>query len=211
MDFTKYSVVLKAAIGVVVFLFGSFSGFLLNFAPPDPADELKLPTGIAQFLTLAILLFISLLCNYQATRKKADQKKFVKLWLWIVGSLIIVFAISSVVYYKNFRNKTIKQSNWNIRITRGDVLTKTSTEICKEEQQASEDKECESFLLNKYYTADEVINKHFLWTESSVNTNSMKLLLNYLVVVTSISGLLFSIIELFSWSLFAKKATPQRY
>src|ERR1043165_6121787 len=98
MRFANYTVLLTSAISVIVFLFGAFSGFLLKFAPPDPSDELQIPIGIAEFLALAILLFVSLLCNYQATKKKANQRKFIQLWLWIAGALIIGFAVSGIMY-----------------------------------------------------------------------------------------------------------------
>lgn len=209
MKFENYSVVLKSAISVVVFLFGAFSGFLLKFAPPDPSDELQIPIGIAEFLALAILLFISLLCNYQATKKKANQRRFVQLWLWVVAILIIGFAVSGVLYYSNIKKHTIKQTNWNIRLIKGSTLTPDSKNICGEEKQNKSAEECESFLLYKYYTSSEVLEKHFLWTEESVNDATMKLLINYIIVITCICGILFSLVELLSWGMF-NKATVEK-
>lgn len=210
MKFENYTVILKSAISVVVFLFGAFSGFLLKFAPPDPSDELQIPIGIAQFLALALLLFTSLLCNYQATKKKADQRKFIQLWLWVAGILIIVFAVSAIVYYGNIKKHTIKQTNWNIRLIKGSALTSDSKEICKEEKQNRSDKDCESFLLYKYYTSSEILDKHFLWTEESVNDATMKLMVNYIVVIISICGILFSLVELLSWGMFNKGAVEKK-
>lgn len=209
MKFANYTVLLKSAISVVVFLFGAFSGFLLKFAPPDPSDELQIPIGIAEFLALAILLFVSLLCNYQATKKKVNQRKFIQLWLWIAGILIIVFAVSAIVYYGNIKKHTIKQTNWNTRLIKGSALTTDSKEICKEEGQNRSIDECESFLLYKYYTSNEILNKHFLWTEESVTDATMKLLINYLVVIISICGILFSLVELLSWGMFNKEGTAK--
>jgi hypothetical protein len=209
MNFSNYTILLKAAIAVVVFLFGTFSGFLLKFSPPDPSDELSLPIGIAQFVALALLLFVSLLCNYQATRKKSDQKRFVRLWLWISGALIILFVISSLVYYNNFRSKTVKQGEWGLRLIRGNELTDNSKAVCNEKGYSLLNNQCELFLLNKYYNVNEIINKHELWTEQSVNFNKSALLLNYILVIAGISGLLFSLVELLSWSMFAQK-TPAR-
>ena len=206
MNFEKYSVVIKSAIAVVVFLFGAFSGFLLKFTPPDPSDELGIPVGIAQFLSLAILLFISLLCNYQATkRKKSDQRQFVNLWLYVVAGMIVIFAVSGIMYYGSLKKDTIRQSDWNIRLIRGTELTKESQDICKEEKHNRSDADCESFLLYKYYNANEILDKHYLWTEKSVNEVTMKLLINYIIVIVSISGLLFSLVELLSWNMFNKK------
>jgi len=209
MKFENYSVVLKSAISVVVFLFGAFSGFLLKFAPPDPSDELQIPIGIAEFLALAILLFISLLCNYQATRKKANQRRFIQLWLWIAGTLIIGFAVSGIMYYSNIKNHTIRQTNWNIRLVKGSTLTPDSKNICGEEKQDRSTADCESFLLYKYYTSNEVLDKHFLWTEESVNEATMKLLINYIAVIVCICGILFSLVELLSWGMF-NKATVEK-
>jgi hypothetical protein len=205
MKFENYAVLLKSAIAVIVFLFGAFSGFLLKFTPPDPSDELGIPIGIAQFLSLALLLFVSLLCNYQATKKKADQRKFVRLWLYIAGSMIIIFAVSSIFYYSNLKQHTIRQSDWNVTLIRGTELTPDSRDICKEDKQNRSDEECESYLLYKYYNANEIIDKHFLWTEKSVNAMQMRLLIIYIIVIVTISGLLFSLVELLSWNMFNKK------
>jgi hypothetical protein len=206
MKFENYTVLLKSAISVVVFLFGAFSGFLLKFAPPDPSDELQIPIGIAEFLALAILLFVSLLCNYQATKKKANQRRFIQLWLWIAGILIIGFAVSGILYYSNIKKHTVKQTNWNIRLIKGSTLTPDSKDICKEEKQNSSIEVCESFLLYKYYTSSEILDKHYLWTEESVNDATIKLLINYIVVIISICGILFSLVELLSWGMFNKKS-----
>jgi hypothetical protein len=206
MNFSNYTVVLKAAIGVVIFLFGAFSGFLMEFAPPDPSEKLRFQIGIAQFISLVILLFISLLCNYQATKKKAGQRKFVALWLWISAALIIIFTVSSIMYYQNFSEKTIMQSDWDTRFVKGE-LTPISKEICEEEDQNNSLEECEAFLLYKYYNSNEVLDKHFLWTQESVNRNSVNLLINYIIVIASISGTLFSLVELLSWSMFSKKSS----
>jgi hypothetical protein len=206
MNFSNYTVVLKAAIGVVIFLFGAFSGFLMEFAPPDPSENLRFQIGIAQFISLVILLFISLLCNYQATKKKAGQRKFVSLWLWISAALIVIFTVSSILYYQSFRENTIMQSDWDIRFVKGE-LTPISKEICEEEEQNNTVQECEAFLLYKYYNANEVLDKHFLWTQESVNRNSVNLLINYIIVIASISGTLFSLVEILSWSMFSKKSS----
>jgi hypothetical protein len=210
MKFANYTALLKSAISVVVFLFGAFSGFLLKFAPPDPSDELQISIGIAEFLALAILLFVSLLCNYQATKKKANQRRFINLWIWIAGILIIGFAVSGIMYYSNIKKHTIKQTNWNIRLIKGSVLTPDSKQICKEEGQNRSTGDCESFLLYKYYTSSEILDKHFLWTEESVNDATIQLLINYMVVIISICGILFSLVELLSWGMFNKGAVEKR-
>jgi hypothetical protein len=197
MRFQNYTVLLKSAVAVIVFMFGAFSSFLLKFTPPDPSDELGIPIGIAEFL--------SLLCNYQATKKKADQRKFVKLWLYIAGTLIVIFAVSAVIYYGNLKKHTIRQSDWNVTLIRGTEFTPDSKDICKEEKHYRTSEDCESFLLYKYYNANEIIDKHFLWTEQSVNAVQMKLLINYIIVIVTISGLLFSLVELLSWNMFNKK------
>ncbi|MEO7766401.1 MAG: hypothetical protein ABIS01_03205 [Ferruginibacter sp.] len=107
MKFDSYTTLLKSAISVVVFLFGAFSGFQLKFAPPDPSKELQIHIGIAPFMALAILFFISLLCNFQVTQKKAYQRIFIRLWLWIDAILIIGFVVSGIVYAANMKNHTV--------------------------------------------------------------------------------------------------------
>jgi hypothetical protein len=97
------------------------------------------------------------------------------------------------------------QSDWDIRFVKGE-LTPISKEICEEEEQNNTVQECEAFLLYKYYNANEVLDKHFLWTQESVNRNSVNLLINYIIVIASISGTLFSLVEILSWSMFKKPA-----
>jgi hypothetical protein len=198
MNFSNYTVLLKAAIGVVIFIFGAFSGFLLNISPPDPAGNIAFQVGLAQFVALVILLFFSLLSNFQLRRSKKNQRKFLRLWLMIAAALILTFIISSLLYYKNFQDNTIVQKDWNIRFTRG-TLTETSRQICAEEKQYHSEAECESFLLYKYYNANEISDKHFLWTEESVSRASLRLLINYIIVIVSLSASLFSLVELLSW------------
>lgn len=205
INFSNYTVLFKSAIAVVLFLFGAFNDFLLKFSPPDPSDELDLPIGIAKFTALVLLLFVSLLCNYQALKKITDQKKFVFLWLWISGFLIVAFISCSLIYYNNFKKYTVKQYNWNVRIVKGDSLTADSRQICKEDKHNRSVKDCEDYLLFKYYNANQVNNDHLLWTEESVRSNTMKLLIYYIALVISISGLLFSVAELLSWNLFNKQ------
>lgn len=207
IDFSKYSVLLKSAIAIVVFLFGAFNQFLLNLAPPDPADELDLPIGIAKFTTLALLLFVSLLCNLKALNKKESQKKFVSLWLWIAGALILVFLASSLFYYNNFSEKTVWHRSWKVRLVKGNELTADSKEICREENHNRSTRDCEQFLLYKYYNADQVNHDYLLWPEESVRANRMSLVYQYIFVVISISSLLFSLVELLSWNLFQKKSS----
>lgn len=205
IDFSKYSVLLKSAIAIVVFLFGAFNNFLLNLAPPDPADELELPIGIAKFTTLALLLFVSLLCNFKALHKKDSQKKFVSLWLWIAGALIVVFLASSLLYYNNFSEKTIWHRAWKARLVKGNVFTDESKEICKEDNHNRSYQDCEQYLLYKYYNADQINHDYLLWTEDSVRANRKSLVYQYLLLVVSISSLLFSLVELLSWNLFQQK------
>ncbi len=198
MNFSNYTVLLKAAIGVVIFIFGAFSGFLLHVSPPDPSGNIAFQVGLAQFVSLAILLFFSLLSNFQLRRSKKDQRKFLRLWLMIAGSLILTFIISSLLYYRNLQDNTILQKDWNIRFTKG-ILTETSKQICAEEKQFHSESECEVFLLYKYYNANEISDKHFLWTEESVSKTALRLLINYIIVIVSLSASLFSLVELLSW------------
>jgi len=199
MNFSNYTVLLKAAIGVVIFIFGAFSGFLLNVSPPDPSGNIAFQVGLAQFVALAILLFFSLLSNFQLRRTKKDQRKFLRLWLMIAAGLILTFIVSSLVYYRNLQDNTVLQKDWNIRFTKG-TLTETSKQICAEEKQYASESECEAFLLYKYYNANEVSDKHFLWTEESVSEAAQQLLINYIVVIVSLSASLFSLVELISWN-----------
>ncbi len=205
INFSRNTALLKSTVSVIVFLFGAFNGFLLKFAPPDPADELDLPVGIAKFSALAILLFVSLLCNFQAVKKKADQKNFVLLWLWVSGILIVGFIICSLTYFNNFKQHTVYQYNWQTRLVKGDSLTADSKAICQEDSHNRSSQDCEQYLLYKYYNANQVNIDHLLWTEESVQANTMKLLIYYIVLVLCISGLLFSMVELLSWNIFNKQ------
>lgn len=205
MNFSKYTVLLKSAIGVIIFLFGAFSGFLMKFAPPDPSDTLKLPVGIVQFIALALLLFISVLCHYQTSIGKLQETNFTRIWLFISGGLLLLFIFSAIVYYSNYKKYVIRQDNWNISLVRGETLTDDSKQICIEEKHDGSPNDCETFLLYKYYNSNEIFDKHLLWTEDSMHKVNMKLLINYIIVIASISSLLFSLVELMSFSIFEKE------
>ena len=211
-DFSKYTALLKSAIGIIVFLFGAFNNFLQDIAPPNPSDEFNLPVGIAKFTSLALLLFVSLLCNFKALNQKQTQKKFVSLWLWIAGLLILIFLAGSLFYSNNFREKTVWHQDWKVRLLKGNELTDESKEICVEENKYANVSACEQFLLYKYYNAKQINDEHLLWTEQSVQANLRLLVYAYIVVVVSLSALLFSLVELLSWNLFRKKgdATPDK-
>jgi len=205
INFSNYTVLLKSGLAVIVFLFGAFNNFLSKFAPPDPADELDLPIGIAKFSALALLLFVSLLCNFQAAKKQASQKKFVLLWLWVSGILIIGFIVCSLTYFSSFKQHTVWQYNWQTRLVKGDSLTAESNDICREDNHNRSVEACEQYLLYKYYNANQVNIDHLLWTAASVRANTMKLLVYYMVLVLCISGVLFSLVELLSWNIFSKQ------
>ncbi|NCU06397.1 MAG: hypothetical protein GXC73_20775 [Chitinophagaceae bacterium] len=195
----KISTFLKSGIQIISILFAAFGGFLVHIAPPG--GIIKLSVGIAQFIILCILLYISALSVYSLAQNKRQYKKNYKVWLTTCGIALISTIITSVIYFKQHNQLVIKVDRWDAIYVRG-TLSEKSLEICNEEK-ISGKHSCEMELLNNYYTAEQV-EDGYLWSPESIKSSQLTLLICYLAFMLSLSITIFSAIELISSGIKVK-------
>lgn len=191
MESNKKIKILKQGIQIVIIVFAAFGGFLFHIAPPG--NNVKVAVGIGQFTTLCLLLYISAFSIYSLSLNKKRYKKNYKIWLVICGLAILSTLLSGVQYFQKHNELTVKVDKWDMTFTKG-TLTPESLEICKEDNLTSE-LSCEDALLKNFYTAEQV-EKGFLWSEKSIKSSQLTLLIWYLVFLISLSFSLFSSLEL---------------
>ena len=199
MNFTNSANIIKAAVQVILVLFGLFGSVLLKVSPPEYNSNLKMATGIAMFISLLLFLFISVLLNMYAKKNQRGSSILLKIWLGIIAVFIIVFIVFAMNYYTGFNKHTLWQNKWEARFIRGDSLTTESLQICSE--QNPKQRNCEMFLLNNYYTSDEIAFQNLLWTEASVDKARNNLFTKYIILIIALSGALFSLVEIISLRL----------
>ena len=189
----KKLTILKSSIQIIVVLFAAFGGFLLHIAPPG--GIIKLSVGIAQFITLCILLYVSAVSVYSLALNRRHYKKNYRTWLILCGTALVSTVITSVIYFKQHNHLVIKVDRWDAIYVRG-TLSDKSLQICKEEKISGEHG-CEMELLNNFYTAEQV-EEGYLWSRESIKSSQLTLLICYLAFILSLSITLFSAIELIS-------------
>lgn len=194
MNNTAVATIIKTAVQVILLFFGLFGGFLLKAAPPEYNSELKLTIGLSQFVSLILFLFISVVLNLYAKKSKKGAALLLKVWLLFIFIFLIGFIIMAFRYHTDRNTLTVWQSNWKIRFIRGMELTEESNEICKENKIKTYT--CESYLLTRFYTSDEIINQNALWTEASVQKSRSRLFTDYIFLIITLSGALFSLVEI---------------
>lgn len=196
--------VLKSALGVVVFLFAALGGYLLDVSPPDTQDTFNanFPTGLAQFVALLLFLLAGVWFRNQL-QTSPDPRRLLRRWTLFSGVLVGLALVSGMAYYYYFGEYVVYHPAWELRLVRGELID-TALEICREDHKVGH--ACELYLLQEYFTFDQVVN-HFLWTKSSVTTAKFILLGSYLAFIISLSGALFCLIEL---GLTALPAAPPK-
>lgn len=199
--------ILKNAIQVIVCLFAAFGGFLFNIAPPNGTD-VKLPLGIAQFLSLALLLYVSAFSVYSLVLNKKRFNRNYKMWLGVAGFFLVVTIASSFTYFHHYENLVLPVDKWDTTLVRGE-LTVDALAVCKEEFRIQDPDRCEHDLLAGFYTIDQVATGR-LWTRNSIKSSQMKLLVWYIVFVIALSGTLFSTIELLSSKYMGSQSKPKK-
>ena len=172
---------LAAFIEVVVFLFAAFSGFLSNIAPPVH-PTISYAVGISSFFVLIILLIIS------ALAKKKDPRKNRGSWIkagvvaFIVAlpvGLIYPWTLSKLTYtYPPPPDKAIA---WRVN---GWELTTQAQQFIQENP-------------GRYSPAQLELNLEYedIWTEGSVSKAKVILMVNYTLLVMSLSIAIFCLLE----------------
>ena len=196
---------LKRAIAIIAFLFGAFNNFLDNYAPPPLNHETEdsgtgeMTTTIAKFITLLLLLFLSLLINNQVINNKTRKIKSFRIWIWVLGIFLLGFIVISFDYQKQYVDKTFTPFG-NDRYIRG-ILTQSAMSICQSDYPDHDVRSCEIELMND--VGAERMNTY--WIPGTRENNRDKLQSRYFTFVILLSALLFSLIELLGLKLMPLK------
>jgi amino acid transporter len=199
---------LKTAIAVIAFLFGAFNDFLANYAPPplyhEPGDAgtEELTVGLAKFISLALLLFISLVFNYQSLHTKKKKKDIIVYWLWIIGGGIVAFAVVSFDYQRQFEEKTFTPFGED-RYMRG-ILSVEALQICQTDYVGMDVRACEVELMND--VSAEGMDAY--WVPGSRDEFRKELQVRYMALVILLSVILFSLVEVLGWNIFHERKLP---
>ena len=166
----------------VAALGAAFSGFLFNIAPPDETG-VKFAVGISSFLMLLGFLFVAALTQREP---KPENRKYWYIAAAAATALFIVFAFG---YRYNFERLTFlfpPDDEGQVRYVNGTELTK--------EGQVQRDKSPNSNraeLLAKFGEN----RRQAVWTESSIDRANTILVINYVLVVLTVTLALLCLIE----------------
>jgi hypothetical protein len=173
--------ILARTIEAVTFIFAAFSGFLKSIAPPEETNS-RFAVGTASFLVLCILLLVS------ATRSQRQRKSIRRVWIGLGISLTIVFAFAVIAYKHNLDNLTFGYPPENP----SSVYVKGTEYTPLAEGLRAKNRLGPSQMVAEF---GGLPNRQLVWSEASIERSSTILLANYLVLVTSVSGAVFSFVE----------------
>ena len=168
------------AIEVVIFLFAAFGHFLTNIAPPDE-NNTSLAIGLASFVSLGILLWISAL----STKRKSKKTK--RRWLISSAIAIVLAVISTVVYIQIYDRYTFifPPQNPQERFMNGLEMSKEASDY------AVQNKLSKSQLV--YHYGIENIDE--IWSTQGINQAKFRLMIVYLLMVIGFSTGFFCLTE----------------
>lgn len=193
---------------MIAFLFGAFNNFLDKYAPPPLSHETGdagtegLTVSITKFICLALLFFISLVFNYQGLHDEKRKKKLVLIWLFLIGFCLLAFIVIAFDYQKQFEAKTFTPFG-NDRYMKG-ILTEEALQICRTDYPGQDIKSCEIELMNDVSAE----GMHAYWVTGSREAFRQALQLRYMTLVILLSVILFSLIEVLGWNMFAPQPAP---
>jgi len=174
-----YKKLLTSFIEVVIFLLASFGGFLKNVAPPVRAGA-SYPVGILSFLMLIILLIIS-----AVARRRADGTSR-KGWL-VAGVVLFVVALTSGLSYPGMLSEYTYPEHSELqarKIQASDVYLTPDARQYKQANPAATPEDLEQNLPD----GD-------VWSAQGIKRAELTLLVTYAVLVLSIAGAIFCLLE----------------
>ena len=174
--------ILTRAIEIVTFLFAAFGHFLLDIAPPEEGGS-RMAVGIASFLTLGVLLYIS------ALAKAAPAEKHRKAWFLAAGLLLVAAIVAAPWYRSNLLQHTFPfpTTGSPTSFMKGTELTPRADQYWTSNPQKTE----QEVVLDFGGVAD----RELVWTASSIRKATMILTVHYLVVVLSLAMAIFCVTE----------------
>lgn len=173
---------LTLGLEFVAALGAAFGGFLLNIAPPDETG-VKFAVGIGSFLMLVAFLFVATLTQRDP---KPENRKY---WYMVAAVATGLFVVSALVYRHNFERLTFlfpPADEDQVRYVNG---TEFTTAGQAERDKAPNSNRAE--LLDKFGEN----RRQAVWTQSSIDRANTVLVVNYVVVVVTITLALLCLIE----------------
>jgi hypothetical protein len=173
--------ILVRAAQVVTFLFAISSGFLKKVAPPESS---QFCVGLASLLALCIYLLLSVL-----SAKTLKNRAAVRLWVILGGAFAVIAAASALIYFNNRARLTFVYPSDK---PDGEYIAGTEyTPRAREFSQAHGLSGSE--VLAKFGGPP---NRHYVWTQESINRAQLILVVNYLIFTLSISTAVFCLVEI---------------
>jgi hypothetical protein len=170
---------LARAMQIVVFLFAISSGFLGNIAPPESA---QFSVGLSSLAALCIYLALSSLA-----KKKFNQSE-VRFWVVLGGVLAVVAVAAALVYFHNRAQLTFAYPPDK---PQGEYIAGTEyTPKARDFIQAHGLSGSEA--LAKF---GGLPNRHYVWTQESINRSQLILVGTYLLFTLSIAAAVFCLVE----------------
>ena len=176
MNYLTKGLEFVAAVGA------AFGGFLFNIAPPDETG-VKFAVGISSFLMLLIFLFIATLTPGEP---KPENRKC---WYFVAAVATVLFIASAFVYRYNFERLTLvypPADEGQIRYVNGTELTPEGKAARDSKPNISRAELLDEFGENR---------RHAVWTQSSIDRANTTLVVNYVMVVLTITLALLCLIE----------------
>jgi hypothetical protein len=186
----KSKEVLGRVAEVATFLFAMFGGFLEKVAPPEEANA-SFALGLGSFMTLVVLLAISVL----ARRRFSARRRSV--WIAVAGVLAVVALAAGLLYQRQLGRLTFfypPQGAEAERLVRGTRYTPSAQRLA--DQGVEPGRILASFGPENFSR---------VWPQEAVEDAKTILTVNYLLLVLSLAGAVFALVEVY---LAAQAAEP---
>jgi hypothetical protein len=173
---------LVRAVDVVAFVFAAFGGVLTNMAPPAEGRS-QVIVGIASFLCLAALLFIT------AMAKDLPPRTYKRRWLTGAAICLVVALVATPVYLSSYAGRTFAYptaASPEVYV-RGTELTPAARAFLEDNPGLSPQQLVANF--------GGLPNRTQVWTEASLGTARLQLTVLYLALVLGLASGIFCIIE----------------
>jgi hypothetical protein len=171
---------LKTSGQTVVFLFAMSGGVLNKVAPPDEVGT-TFTLGIASFLTLIILLFIT------AVGQKASNRKPHEAWM-IVGFSLIPIILGTFFIYRNLIDSHTYPDNKPIHERHVNAADSYLTDHPRAFKEQNPD-------ATAQYLVDNFPDEQNIWQPKGLEKAKNELSLCYICLVLSIAGSVFCLLE----------------
>lgn len=181
--------ILGRATEVVTFLFAMFSGFLEKVAPPEEANA-TFAVGLASFMALVILLLVSVLARGRFSVRRRT------LWAAVAAGLAVVALVAGLFYQRHLGRLTFfypPEDPEAEHLVRGTRYTP--------EAQALADQGMGPGQIQAQFHPE---NIDLVWPPEAIENAKTILTVNYLILVLSLAGTIFSLVEVY---LAAEKAS----